>query len=266
LIEHLNKMSVKPKILPVGVAQPTPFIIDQNSDVPLHAQVRELLRGLIRQPEYQNGALLPDEVTLANRLGISRGTLRAGIAKLVDEGLLERKPGRGTRVLTQQLQSGIGAWRSFTREMESKGVTVENYSLEARTVALNESVSRALQLEPGTSAVRLDRLRGWGGQPAVHSRSWLHPRLGLTSQTDFHDPLYELIERKCAVVVDHASEEIEAVSASAAIAEVLKIEKGCPVLFRRHTVYDPGDRPIEHAEVHYRSDRFTLTLAIRREA
>src|SRR5580658_1273227 len=60
LIEHLNKMTVKPKTPPVGAAPPASFIIDQNSDVPLHAQVRELLRELIREPEYQNGALLPD--------------------------------------------------------------------------------------------------------------------------------------------------------------------------------------------------------------
>jgi GntR family transcriptional regulator len=249
---------------PVAAA-PT-FVIDQKSDVPLHAQVRELLRTFIRKPEYQNGALLPDEVTLANRLGVSRGTLRAGIAKLVDEGLLERKPGRGTRVLTQQLQSGIGAWRSFTREMAAKGIVVETYSLDARMVPLGETVAQALRLKPGLPVVRLDRLRGWGGQPVVHSRSWLHPRLGLGAKEDFHQPLYELIERQSSVIVDHASEEIEAVAASGPIAELLEIARGCPVLFRRHTVFDAGDRAIEHAEVHYRSDRFTLTLAIRREA
>ena len=86
----------------------TSFLIDQKSAVPLHAQVRELLRAFIRKPEYQGGALLPDEVTLANRLGVSRGTLRAGIAKLVDEGLLERKAGRGTRVTRAREARGSG--------------------------------------------------------------------------------------------------------------------------------------------------------------
>src|SRR5688500_1856102 len=77
-----------------------PFRLDQNSALPLHAQVQQFVRELAQQDEYQNGAFLPDEITLANRLGISRGTMRAGIAQLVHEGLLERKPGRGTRVIS----------------------------------------------------------------------------------------------------------------------------------------------------------------------
>ena len=150
--------------------------------------------------------------------------------------------------------------------MKLKGITVETYSLEAKLLPLGENVARALRLKAGVSAVRLDRLRGRGGQPIVHSRSWLHPRLGLTAKEDYYQPLYELVESRCSTVVDHANEEIEAVPASETIADLLQIAKDSAVLFRRHTVFDPGDRPIEHAEVHYRGDRFTLTLAIRREA
>jgi len=72
--------------------------LEHGSAIPLHVQVEKMLRDLIRKPEYQNGALLPDEVTLAMKLGISRGTIRAGIGKLVFEGLLQRKAGVGTRV------------------------------------------------------------------------------------------------------------------------------------------------------------------------
>jgi GntR family transcriptional regulator len=244
----------------------TSFRLDQKSALPLHAQVQHFVREMVRQSEYQNGAFLPDEITLANRLGVSRGTMRAGIAQLVHEGILERKPGRGTRVVPRQLQSGIGAWRSFTAEMKKKGIDVQTFQRTARLAPVSEEVARALRLEPGTLAVRLDRLRGWSGDPIVHSRSWLHPRLGLTVEADYSQPLYELIESQCAVIVEHAREEIEAVAAPAPIARLLKIPKGRPVLLRRHTVFDPGDRPIEHAEVHYRSDCFTLTLDIRKES
>ena len=56
--------------------------------MPLHAQVERLLRDLIREPAYREGRLLPDEVTLARRLGVSRNTVRAGIARLAfDDGI-----------------------------------------------------------------------------------------------------------------------------------------------------------------------------------
>ena len=243
----------------------SPLRLRHGSPVPLHAQVQQLLRELIRQPAYQKGALLPDEVTVATRLGVSRGTVRSGIAKLVQEGLLERKAGVGTRVATRKhFESGVGAWRSFTREMAEKGIAVQTFHQELRSCEASESVAEALQIRPGVVVRRLDRLRGWDGIPVLHSRSWFHPRLGLTGKDIFNKPLYEVLQAETGVVADHAREEFLAIAATGEMAVELKVSKGTPMLLRRHTVFDPGNRPIELCEVHYRSDRFTLTIDLRR--
>jgi GntR family transcriptional regulator len=42
--------------------------LDHQSSIPLRAQVEQLLRELVRRPQYQQGALLPDEVKLATQL------------------------------------------------------------------------------------------------------------------------------------------------------------------------------------------------------
>ena len=70
--------------------------IDHKSQIPLHLQAEELLRGLIEKAEYADGKLLPNEVELSKDLGISRTTLRQSINKLVYEGLLVRKKGVGS--------------------------------------------------------------------------------------------------------------------------------------------------------------------------
>lgn len=239
--------------------------LQQGSPLPLHVQVQQLLRELCRCPEYQQGALLPDEVTLASRLGISRGTVRSGIAKLVQEGLLERKAGVGTRVVTRKhFESGVTAWRSFTREMARKGITVQTYDQELSTTEATGEVAQALRIKTGALVKRLDRLRGWDGIPVLHSRSWFHPRLGLTGKEVFDKPLYEVLQAETGAVVHHAREEFLAIGASVEMARRLRVSKGTPLLLRRHTVFDPGSRPIELCEVHYRSDRFTLTLDLRR--
>ena len=213
-----------------------PLRLDHRSAVPLHAQAGQLLRALLRQPAYRDGALLPDEVSLAGTLGISRGTLRTSLAQLVHEGLLERRPGVGTRVRPRAAESGIGAWRGFSGEMARKGIRVENFRQDYALVAAPAPVVRALQIKPGAKLWRLDRVRGWAGRPVLHSRSWFHAR-----------------------------EEFAAVPASAPLAAMLAVRRGEPLLLRSHTVFDPGGRPIEFAEVHYVSPRFALTLEIRRE-
>lgn len=239
--------------------------IDHRSPMPLRAQVEELLRNLILETEYQKGALIPDEVTLAAQLGVSRGTIRSGISKLVFEGVLERKAGVGTRVSSRHLESGIRAWRSFTQEMASKGIKVENFRLDYHLVQASSDAAQALQLESPAPLWRLDRVRGWDGKPVLQSSSWFHPRLQLKGTENTTEPLYEMIEKATGVRPHHAREEFLAVSADSRTARLLDVTKGAPLLLRRHTVFDAGDRPFEFAEVRYVSSRFTLTLDMRRE-
>jgi GntR family transcriptional regulator len=238
--------------------------IDHNSPVPLRAQVEQLLRDLVLKPDYQKGALLPDEVALAAQLGVSRGTVRSGISKLVFEGVLERKAGVGTRVSSRNLESGITAWRSFTREMASKGITVTNFRLDFRQAKASADAARALNVEPETPLWCLDRVRGWDGEPVLQSTSWFHSRLPLKGNEDTTCPLYEMIEKATGVRPKNAREEFLAVSADARMAKLLNVARSTPLLLRRHTVFDQGNRPFEFAEVHYVSSRFALTLNMRR--
>jgi GntR family transcriptional regulator len=231
----------------------------------LRAQVEALLRELIRQPQYQNGALLPDEVALAAQLGVSRGTIRSGISKLVFEGLLDRKAGVGTRVSNRNIESGIREWHSFTREMASKGVKVENFRVAYHQLEASADALQALQLSGSRMLWRLDRVRGWAGRPVLHTMSWFHPRLGLKGNEETSQPLYEMIEKTSGVRPHHAREDFLAVSAEAQMARQLDVEKGAPLLLRRHTVFDAGNRPFEYAEVRYVSSRFALTLDVRRK-
>jgi GntR family transcriptional regulator len=232
---------------------------------PLHVRAERVLRELIGRPEYRAGRLLPDEITLAGRLGVSRGTLRAAIARLVAEGALERRAGVGTRASARPAESGISAWRSFSREMARKGVRVETFRKALRPCRAGAEAARALGIRPGTTVLRLDRVRGWDGVPVLRSRSWFHPRLGLTGGEDFSGPLYEVLAAASGARAEHAREELRAVPASAEMARLLQVPRGAPLLLRRHTVLDPSDRPIEFAEIHYASDRFSLTLDLRRE-
>jgi GntR family transcriptional regulator len=240
------------------------FNLDHGSPVPLKAQVEKLLREMALLPEYQKGGLLPDELALAARLGVSRGTVRSGISKLVFEGVLERKAGVGTRVSSRHLESGISAWRSFTREMASKGISVENYRLDYRLSKAGVDAVRTLHLGEGTLIWRLDRVRGWDGEPVLHSTSWFHPRIGLKGTEDTSRPVYEMIESSTGVRPSYAREEFSAVNADPRLARLLHVRSGTPLLLRRHTVFDQGSRPFEYAEVHYVSSRFTLTLEMRR--
>lgn len=69
--------------------------IDKHSSVPIYRQVKQYLLDYIRV-NYDSPAALPTEVSLSAKFGISRSTVRTAILELVNEGILERVPGKGT--------------------------------------------------------------------------------------------------------------------------------------------------------------------------
>jgi DNA-binding GntR family transcriptional regulator len=77
--------------------------------------------------------------------------------------------------------------------------------------------------------------------------------------------LYDVLESTTGAVPDSAREEFSAVAASANLANRLELKPGTPLLLRSHTVCDARGRPLEYAEVHYVSSRFTLSLDLKRD-
>lgn len=102
------------------------YKIDPKSSVPLHLQAEQILRALIEEEQYQSGKNIPNEVELAEILGISRTTLRMAIHKLVFEGLLVRKKRAGTKVAPRVVSSRSNNWLSFSQEMRLRGIPIKN--------------------------------------------------------------------------------------------------------------------------------------------
>lgn len=239
--------------------------IDHTSPLPLHAQVESLIREMLKQTKYRRGALLPPEAGMAEQLGVSRNTVRAAISRLVQEGTLERKAGHGTRFLNRPLQTSLNHWPSFTREMKQRGIAVEVFSLDSGNVRPTREVAQTLRLanpEKGGRIVRMRRIRGYNGTPAVYSISWFHGRTRLQPDDDFSLPLYQLIHEKSGLMVNSSEEEISATIADGKLAEKLGCNPGDPVLVRKRIVRDTARKEIEYNLNYYRADRFVYGLTL----
>ena len=64
----------------------------------LHEQIADSIQDLIASNQLQPGKQLPSERDLANRLGVSRNTVREAIRSLEQRGLVKMRPGSGTYV------------------------------------------------------------------------------------------------------------------------------------------------------------------------
>ncbi|MET4082213.1 GntR family transcriptional regulator [Pedobacter sp. UYP30] len=240
------------------------FSINHKSPIPLHAQAEELLRKIIKEPDYANGKFLPNEVDLAKQLAISRTTLRQALNKLVYEGLLTRKKGVGTKVAGKLVSSKSNNWLSFSQEMQARGIPIRNFELHLTWAYPDEQIANFFEISTDRKILKLERLRGTEEGPFVYFISYFHPRIGLTGDEDFKRPLYEILEKDYSTIANLSKEEISAKIADKTLATKLEVAVGDPILFRKRFVYDQGERPIEFNLGYYLADGFTYTVESRR--
>lgn len=234
--------------------------LNRKSTLPLHAQAEKVLRELIESEEYRSGKFLPKEVELSRQLHISRNTLRQAITRLVNEGLLVRKKGVGTKVARKGISVGVKNWMSFSQEMKHLGVEVRNYELHLCFREATRDVADFFEIEPFSKCLVLERLRGNKENPFVYFVSWFNPNLPLTGEEDYMKPLYEMLENDKGIVVKTSVEEISARLAGDHIAEKLEISPSDAILVRKRMVLDENDVPVEYNIGYYRSDSFTYSI------
>ena len=243
------------------------FRLDQQSAVPLHAQIEKYLRRLISLEEYKNGNnLLPKEVTLSKKLGVSRNTVRQAVNALVNEGLIERKKGVGSKVVHKKITTRLDNWISFTKEMRNQGIDVVNYMVQNTLVNAPNEINDALTISQSKEIWKLEKIRGSKDAKYLYSVSYFHPRVGITGNENFNTPLYELLEKEHDIIVSTSKEKISAISASKKMSLLLDVEKKTPILKRERIVCDLGDRTVEYNIVYYRTDYVTYDIEIKRES
>ncbi len=116
-----------------------PEPIDKQSRVPLYRQVKEYLLDYIENQAGRSDKL-PPEIEISNRFGISRATVRVAILELVNEGYLERVPGKGTYIKEKTNTLTFANW-----------LTLEEYS----TGSLNQIIREYMTHNP---EVRIENL------------------------------------------------------------------------------------------------------------
>lgn len=239
--------------------------LDQSSGIPLYKQIENFIRAEIATGRYDDGSFLPREEKLANKFGVSRNTVRQGIANLVNEGLLKRTPGKGTVLAERTITTKLSEWHSFRNEMQKKGIKLKDYFIKTEFADAPNEAYQKLKVSKAQKLFKLERLRGDKIAPFVYFVSWFHPRTQLDENEDYTDSLYSILEEKHSVVPAYSEEELDAIEADEKIAEYLQIEKFKPVLFRKRLVLDAGERPIEFNLGYYRSDKFKYSIRFERK-
>jgi GntR family transcriptional regulator len=110
--------------------------------VPLYKAAETEMIRRIRSGEWAAGRRLPNEFVLAEEFRVSQGTMRRALMTLEGMGLLNRKPGRGTRVSEHTATSERAAPRMMALR-GSDGIPLALDVLRARTATRGATPAEA---------------------------------------------------------------------------------------------------------------------------
>jgi DNA-binding transcriptional regulator YhcF (GntR family) len=126
----------------------TQFMINKQSAVPLHVQLKEQIRYAIMSGDYHPGSPLPSIRELTAQLGIHRNTVHRVYLELQASGLLSSKAGKGVFV-SDTLTETVS-----TKELNAADALIERTFEEANGLGINSiTLSRLIgQRAPGYDA------------------------------------------------------------------------------------------------------------------
>ncbi len=138
---------------------------------PLYLQVERRIEDLLLRGLYKAGDRIPPEAELVTSLGVSRVTVRAGVARLVERGVLERRQGSGTFLVRPpegaRLASGLERLETYTVHAGRLGLKLASSDLAIEASGATVDEAAALEVGEGTPLAKVSRVLLIEGEPAA---------------------------------------------------------------------------------------------------
>jgi GntR family transcriptional regulator len=229
----------------------------------MYEQIAERVRARVQEGEFGLGSQLPTEEELSAFYGVSRSTLRNAIAVLEEQGMVARTSGKGTFVTAVALRQPLHELSSFAESMTEQGYAIAIQPLSWDIALPSARVRDQLRLGDGDLVLRLERLHVVEGVPVGVDRlalpAWVRERVDV--QALLTGSTYHALEAS-GISLGKAEQHVAATSASAHLADVLRVHISHPILMVERLAFLADDRPIEYMLGHYRGDRVILDMSL----
>ena len=231
--------------------------------IPRYVEIEQALRERI--VGLRPGTSLPSDAQLCDEFNVSRMTARQAVQSLVQEGLVQRIPGRGTFVARPPVRRQMGSLLSFSEEMRRRGLTPSSKLLSLEQASPSVTEMSQLGVTARHRVLMIRRLRLANGTPMSIERSALPPSLRSIADADLESGSLHAEMSARGRVPTLARGTLTCRPATGEEAELLQIPAHAPLLVEQRLILDQDGQPIELTETLYAGERYVFDIELHRE-
>jgi GntR family transcriptional regulator len=224
--------------------------------VPMYERAAAQLEAEIRSGRLGADERLMSERALADRLQVSRITIRRALAYLADKDLVRSSDRTGW--FAGPVSEGSDVLLSFSDMGRRRGFRVSSQVLHCRQREASLAEAEELGIAPGSGVCDLARTRSFDGAVIAVTEAVVPQSLapGLHEHDFATDSLYDVLRSQYRIMPARGRFAVQAAACEPAQARHLELRAGDPVLIFAQTGFDQLGRAFELARTVYRADRY----------
>lgn len=236
--------------------------LDYNNSIPLYVQLKKRIEQNIIDGTYKEQ--IPSEREIMDDYYVSRSTVRQAISDLVNDGILEKRPGKGTFIAHKHIDDWLGSLSSTTDTIKRMGMEPGAKLIESKIIPLSGKLSQITGLK---EAYFIKRLR-YANKVPIGIESHYYPlELGeKISKFDLNEvTLYDILQLKFGIHTLEAEQIIRAEQVNQEDAELLTIHNDASVLIADRKLVDVNGNFVEFEHARYRADMYSFRIKLSRK-
>jgi GntR family transcriptional regulator len=236
---------------------------------PAAVAIRDRLLQAISSGELAPGERLGAEREIAERLGVSRSTVRAAVADLARAGAVRRARGRagGIFVAERKVERDLTSLAGLPAYLRRSGFQSDTRVISTAMVSPDGKTAAALNLGPKDLAHEIVRVRLADGERISLERAMFPvSRFPDLLDRSLSGSLYELLTKEYGLDPGEAEERIEVVVAGPSEARLLGVAEGAPLVAISRTSWTADGEPFEFSHDLFRGDRVRIVVRARSAA
>jgi GntR family transcriptional regulator len=239
--------------------------IDLYSSESLHSQLTTIIKNYILSDRWQPGEKIPNQQELCEMFNVSLAVVRQAVEKLVSEGFLVKRQGKGTFVMDPRIRQGPRKLTSLTQELRARGSKVETEVLETSVEVPGARFARIFSLSGDEKLIRVRRLRLMDRSP-LGIQTFFCPEKLFPDMlaNDLTQSLYDLVEHYYGFKIIAADETYTSIIFGEAECKLLDIESPHAGFYVERIARGIDGHAVEYTESYVRGDRYSVQIHLRK--